>query len=143
MFYNLIGFVDNIADFDFYLKKRNVKCSYNSISVNNRNFIINKLKIRKTIVNQKTNGNEEKFVLNKELESETESLNVDSNSNNNIYSFWKEISEEIKMIEWPSVDRLFKQFVIVVISLVFSAFVIYSVDGLFAWGSGILFEGKY
>jgi preprotein translocase subunit SecE len=29
----------------------------------------------------------------------------------------KEISEEIKMVEWPSVDRLFKQFVIVLISL--------------------------
>jgi len=57
-------------------------------------------------------------------------------------SFIKEITTEMKMIEWPSVDRLFKQFVIVVISLVFSAIFIYSVDGVFASLSKLLFEGN-
>jgi len=57
-------------------------------------------------------------------------------------SFIKEITTEMQMIEWPSVDRLFKQFVIVVISLVFSAIFIYSVDGIFASLSKLLFEGN-
>jgi len=60
----------------------------------------------------------------------------------NTVSFLKEISTEMKMIEWPSLDRLFKQFVIVVISLVFSAVFIYSVDGVFASLSKYLFEGN-
>ena len=46
------------------------------------------------------------------------------------------------MVEWPSVEKLFKQFVIVVISLVVSAFLIFSVDGIFASLSQFLFEGK-
>ena len=48
----------------------------------------------------------------------------------------------MKMIEWPSLDRLFKQFVIVVISLVFSAVFIYAIDGIFASLSKFLFEGN-
>jgi len=57
-------------------------------------------------------------------------------------SFLKEIIDETKMVEWPSVEKLFKQFVIVVISLVVSAFLIFSVDGIFASLSQFLFEGK-
>jgi len=59
-----------------------------------------------------------------------------------IFSFFKETLTEMNMIEWPSLDRLFKQFVIVVISLVFSAVFIYSVDGVFASMSKFLFEGN-
>nr|UXY87853.1 preprotein translocase secE subunit [Cryptomonas curvata] len=141
MFVNSTGFVFAISDFDIYFKKINIKNNYNWISMHNKNFVTKTKTIRKTPINQKLNDNEEIYPINKELE--TENLNNESSSNDNLYSFWKEITEEIKMIEWPSVDRLFKQFVIVVISLVLSAFVIYSVDGLFAWGSKILFEGKY
>ena len=57
-------------------------------------------------------------------------------------SFLKEIIDETKMVEWPSVEKLFKQFVIVVISLVVSAFLIFSVDGIFASLSQFLFEGN-
>lgn len=56
--------------------------------------------------------------------------------------FFKEIIEETKMVEWPSTERLFKQFVIVVISLVISALLVFSVDGIFASLSQFLFEGK-
>jgi preprotein translocase SecE subunit len=62
--------------------------------------------------------------------------------NENMFSFLKEIATEMKMIEWPSLDRLFKQFVIVVLSLVFSAIFIYSVDGVFSSLSKFFFEGN-
>mmetsp|Transcript_35429 Transcript_35429/g.70899 ORF Transcript_35429/g.70899 Transcript_35429/m.70899 type:complete len:124 (+) Transcript_35429:4049-4420(+) len=75
---------------------------------------------------------------NKELQEENSSIP----KKNNIWSFIKEVAEETRMIEWPSLERLFKQFVIVVISLVLSAFLIYSVDGFFASLSQFLFEGK-
>jgi preprotein translocase SecE subunit len=58
------------------------------------------------------------------------------------FMFLKEIIEETQMVEWPSTERLFKQFVIVVISLVVSALLVFSVDGIFASLSQFLFEGK-
>ena len=51
-----------------------------------------------------------------------------------------EIGNEIDTIDWPNFDRLFKQFVLVIISVVISAFIIYSVDGVFAWSSRIFFN---
>jgi len=66
----------------------------------------------------------------------------ETSSENFPVSFLKEIIDETKMVEWPSVEKLFKQFVIVVISLVVSAFLIFSVDGIFASLSQFLFEGK-
>lgn len=75
----------------------------------------------------------EKSELNEEKEVKDQS---------NSLNFVNEITAEMKMIEWPSLDRLFKQFVIVVISLVFSAVFIYSVDGVFASLSKFLFEGN-
>lgn len=71
-------------------------------------------------------------------------LEKEKNEDNdeNILNFFKEITNEMKMIEWPSLDRLFKQFVIVVISLVFTFVFIYSVDGIFASLSKYLFEGN-
>ena len=86
-----------------------------------------------------------KFVLNCNLEKKSEtSYDEDKPVENkeNSLSFFKEITTEMKMIEWPSVDRLFKQFVIVVISLVFSAVFIYAIDGIFASLSKFLFEGN-
>mmetsp|Transcript_1000 Transcript_1000/g.2178 ORF Transcript_1000/g.2178 Transcript_1000/m.2178 type:complete len:84 (-) Transcript_1000:192-443(-) len=59
-----------------------------------------------------------------------------------VLDFFQEVKDEIKMIEWPTLDRVLKQFVIVVISLVFSALFIFSIDGLFAAGNKILFEGN-
>lgn len=61
---------------------------------------------------------------------------------NSVLSFLQEVKDEISMIEWPTIDRLSKQFVIVVISLVFSSLLIFSVDGFFATVSKYLFEGK-
>lgn len=75
----------------------------------------------------------EKSKLNEEIEAKDQDNNL---------NFVNEITTEMKMIEWPSLDRLFKQFVIVVISLVFSAIFIYSVDGVFASLSKFLFEGN-
>ena len=71
-------------------------------------------------------------------------LEKEKNGDNdeNILNFFKEITVEMRMIEWPSLDRLFKQFVIVVISLVFTFVFIYSVDGIFASLSKYLFEGN-
>ena len=86
-----------------------------------------------------------KFVLNCNPEKKNEtSYDEDKPVENkeNSLSFFKEITTEMKMIEWPSVDRLFKQFVIVVISLVFSAVFIYAIDGIFASLSKFLFEGN-
>lgn len=86
-----------------------------------------------------------KFALNCNPEKKKEvNFNEKKSVENeiNALSFIKEISTEMKMIEWPSLDRLFKQFVIVVISLVFSAVFIYAIDGIFASLSKFLFEGN-
>mmetsp|Transcript_21578 Transcript_21578/g.54454 ORF Transcript_21578/g.54454 Transcript_21578/m.54454 type:complete len:122 (+) Transcript_21578:763-1128(+) len=66
-----------------------------------------------------------------------------SGNKSTILDFFQEVKDEIKMIEWPALDRVLKQFVIVVISLVFSALFIFSIDGLFAAGNKILFEGNF
>ena len=86
-----------------------------------------------------------KFVLNCNSEKKDGNTNDEDKSVENkedSLSFFKEITTEMKMIEWPSLDRLFKQFVIVVISLVFSAVFIYAIDGIFASLSKFLFEGN-
>mmetsp|Transcript_3064 Transcript_3064/g.7176 ORF Transcript_3064/g.7176 Transcript_3064/m.7176 type:complete len:128 (-) Transcript_3064:102-485(-) len=94
---------------------------------------INKKKAQRSPISLKAseNGKED----NTKTEKEEENVN-------SIFSFIKEVAEETRMVEWPSLERLFKQFVIVVISLVISAFIIYSVDGFFASLSQFLFEGK-
>mmetsp|Transcript_46062 Transcript_46062/g.115553 ORF Transcript_46062/g.115553 Transcript_46062/m.115553 type:complete len:122 (+) Transcript_46062:1607-1972(+) len=71
-----------------------------------------------------------------------ENENNISEKKSTILDFFQEVNDEIKMIEWPTLDRVLKQFVIVVISLVFSALFIFSIDGLFAAGNKILFEGN-
>ena len=76
------------------------------------------------------------------LDEPTKNLEGEKKGENSIFFFFKETLTEMNMIEWPSLDRLFKQFVIVVISLVFSAVFIYSVDGIFASLSRFLFEGN-
>mmetsp|Transcript_48939 Transcript_48939/g.76363 ORF Transcript_48939/g.76363 Transcript_48939/m.76363 type:complete len:132 (+) Transcript_48939:2679-3074(+) len=92
-----------------------------------------------------------KYLMTKEniaensIEKEKEPVeepNTFDESKGNPFAFFFEVIEETKMIEWPTANRLFKQFVIVVISLVISAFLIYSIDGVFASLSKSLFEGK-
>ena len=86
-----------------------------------------------------------KFALNCNPEKKKEisyNENKPKENEDNALFFIKEISTEMKMIEWPSLDRLFKQFVIVVISLVFSAVFIYAIDGIFASLSKFFFEGN-
>jgi len=68
--------------------------------------------------------------------------NETKSEENSILAFFQEVKDEVNMVEWPTIDRLSKQFVIVVISLVFSSILIFSVDGLFATMSKYLFEGK-
>lgn len=126
----------SIADFSILTKTINLDSQFKSplyiIGYNlNKN-----MTYRKTLLKEKINANEKQ-------EPDFENNNKNLKSKKNLFSFWEEILEEAKMVEWPTIDRLFKQFVIVVISLVISAFIIYSVDGLFAWGSKLLFEGKY
>lgn len=82
------------------------------------------------------------FCKENSSEETTENLENKEESKKDIFFFFKETVSELNMIEWPSLDRLFKQFVIVVISLVFSAIFIYSVDGIFASMSKFLFEGN-
>jgi preprotein translocase SecE subunit len=126
-----------ISDFNIFSKTIEIK--------KNKAFICNyssHIKTKKQVFKEKADDTQENFKVNQKHDAEVINNDFKSDSETNWFSFWKEISEEIKMVEWPSVDRLFKQFVIVLISLVVSAFIIYSVDGLFAWGSKILFEGK-
>lgn len=105
--------------------------------IRNDYYLRKKIKFVLNCNSEKKDGNtndEDKSVENKEdksVENKEDSL-----------SFFKEITTEMKMIEWPSLDRLFKQFVIVVISLVFSAVFIYAIDGIFASLSKFLFEGN-
>ncbi len=126
-----------ISDFNIFSKTIVIKKKKSFIS-NYTSYIT----IKKQILKEKENNNQESFNTNQEQNVEFINNDFKLDSETNWFSFWKEISDEVKMVEWPSIDRLFKQFVIVLISLVVSAFIIYSVDGLFAWGSKILFEGK-
>ena len=57
-----------------------------------------------------------------------------------ILQFLKEVAEEFKTIEWPSVGRVFKILVIVIISIIVSAVGIYIVDGFFLSVAQYLFE---
>ena len=114
--------------------------------------------IVKITLGSKNNYSHEHFVKNKLYQSKKIKLVLNCNpeqknevsynenkqveNKDNALSFIKEISTEMKMIEWPSLDRLFKQFVIVVISLVFSAVFIYAIDGIFASLSKFFFEGN-
>jgi|Transcript_43418 preprotein translocase SecE subunit len=93
--------------------------------------------------NKILNTNKVKIYQSCKLEKNQEKISYKKDENDeNTLTFIQEITSEMKMIEWPSIDRLFKQFVIVVISLVFSAIFIYSVDGVFASLSKLLFEGN-
>ncbi|AFP65490.1 preprotein translocase secE subunit (nucleomorph) [Chroomonas mesostigmatica CCMP1168] len=82
---------------------------------------------------------------NDSMQKEDKPTDKDENYFSEIFflDFIKEVRNEIKMVEWPTLNRLFRQFVIVVVSLVFSSLMVYSVDGLFASASKLLFEGKY
>jgi preprotein translocase SecE subunit len=99
------------------------------------------------------NNNISKNENNVDIEKESEKFNLKIQdipqnettffeANKNFLNFFLEVKNEINMIEWPTFDKLFKQFVIVVMSLVLSALLIYSIDGFFAFLSQILFEGK-
>jgi preprotein translocase SecE subunit len=83
-----------------------------------------------------------KFCKADNSDEKNQNIEKEGENDQSIFSFFKETLTEMNMIEWPSLDRLFKQFVIVVISLVFSAVFIYSVDGIFASMSKFLFEGN-
>ncbi|ABW98165.1 secE (nucleomorph) [Hemiselmis andersenii] len=119
----MIAFVTN-ANYS-KVKKFQKKIS-NVKEINNPNFVLFSTKTKK-IFKIKMQKEEENFSENKP----------------NILDFFQEVKDEIKMIEWPTFDRVLKQFVIVLISLVFSALFIFSIDGLFAAGNKILFEGNF
>ena len=108
----------------------------------NFNFI--DINIRKNILIQK---NQDLKYFKKYSKKSNEGFKMDDQNKNDKkifmpFIFFKEIIEETQMVEWPSKERLFKQFVIVVISLVISALLVFSVDGIFASLSQFLFEGK-
>ena len=90
--------------------------------------------LNKTKLSSRNDGDKDDLMFKKEE-------NLDK-SKMNILDFLQDVKDEIKMVEWPTIDRLSKQFVIVVMSLVFSALFIFSIDGLFASASKYLFEGK-
>jgi preprotein translocase SecE subunit len=113
----------------------------------------NKIYRKNLIKTNENNNNLSKNENNVDIENESEKFNlkiqdISQNettffeTNKNFLNFFWEVKNEIKMIEWPTFDKLFKQFVIVVMSLVLSALLIYSIDGFFAFLSQILFEGK-
>lgn len=131
-----INFISNLST---VLIKKNSPNNYYLIY----NYKRKNVKFQKNIFKEKTNDGLENYDANYQTETNNKESLENLKENKNLISFWKEISEEIKMVEWPTLDRLLKQFVIVIISLVFSAFIIYSVDGLFAWVSKFLFEGKF
>lgn len=86
----------------------------------------------------KMNDNKEKYLEDKSnLEGKKSFFLADT------INFFKEVNQEVRLVEWPTLDRLFRQFVIVIVSLVFSALVIYTVDGIFASASKFLFEGRF
>jgi preprotein translocase SecE subunit len=109
---------------------------------------------RKNLIKiNENNNNISKNENNVDIEKESEKFNLKIQdipqnettffeANKNFLNFFLEVKNEINMIEWPTFDKLFKQFVIVVMSLVLSALLIYSIDGFFAFLSQILFEGK-
>ena len=115
------------------------------ITNNTLSFLISKDRIFTNTFSKKVRSHEFKknnFCNFSKNEDSEENKEYGKEKNENIFSFLKEIASEMKMIEWPSLDRLFKQFVIVVISLVFSAIFIYSVDGVFSSLSKFFFEGN-
>ena len=101
-----------------------------------------KLMSPRTKIKIKSTKNIPIFCKNKISDENVQSEEEEKKIEEKKLTFINEITNEMKMIEWPSIDRLFKQFVIVVISLVFSAVFIYSVDGVFASLSKFLFEGN-
>jgi preprotein translocase SecE subunit len=109
----------------------------------NQYFIIKSKKNDENLSNElnliTTKKNKEKFNLENQTIVEEKSF---YGKNVALLNFFFEVKNEVEMIEWPSFAKLFKQFVIVVISLVFSAIFIYSIDGFFAYFSKIFFEGK-
>jgi len=113
--------------------------------IRNDYYLRKKIKFVLNCNSEKKDGNtndEDKSVENKEDKSVENKEDKSVENKEDSLSFFKEITTEMKMIEWPSLDRLFKQFVIVVISLVFSAVFIYAIDGIFASLSKFLFEGN-
>lgn len=101
-----------------------------------------KLMSPRTKIKIKSNKNSPLFCKNEISDENVQSEEKNKKTEEKSLKFINDITNEMKMIEWPSLDRLFKQFVIVVISLVFSAVFIYSVDGVFASLSKFLFEGN-
>lgn len=55
-------------------------------------------------------------------------------------AFLKSVAEELKNIEWPPADRVFKITVIILVSIVVASAGIYVVDGFFYSIAQILFE---
>jgi len=107
----------------------------NSTSLSDKKFVsLSKKKIVFDLYHHKKNTNRN---VKEEYDSDNK---IDDNFN--LLTFITEISYEIKNIEWPSFERLFRQFVVVIISLVFSGFFIYSVDGIFGYLSRTLFENN-
>lgn len=119
-------------------------CSFSKITLTNKQFFLGP---KKTIINVSSNVQIRQFKNFKRTFLSMSKKNNIEKSEGKIegktpLAFFQEIKDEIEMVEWPTIDRLLKQFVIVVISLVFSALLIFSVDGLFATISKTLFEGK-
>jgi preprotein translocase SecE subunit len=110
------------------------------ITFNGKN--ISKLMSPRTKIQIKSNKNFPLYCKNEFSDDNIQMKEMNKKIEEKNLTFINEITNEMKMIEWPSLDRLFKQFVIVVISLVFSAVFIYSVDGVFASLSKFLFEGN-
>jgi len=117
-----------------------MRYQWKKIKKGKNNFPIHKIsekKFRKFYFNL-YDSNESSFEKKEEPNGKKE------NESSDIFflDFMKEIKDEIKMVEWPTLNKLFRQFVIVVLSLVFSALMVFSVDGFFASASKFLFEGK-
>lgn len=56
--------------------------------------------------------------------------------------FFFELFEETKLIEWPSTGRIFQLFVSVILSIIVTAALVYTADGVFGWLARLLFEVK-
>lgn len=54
--------------------------------------------------------------------------------------FLREAIEELKTVDWPPLPRVFKIMLIIIISIIFSSFAIYTVDGFFSYMASQLFE---
>nr|UXY87357.1 preprotein translocase secE subunit [Cryptomonas sp.] len=114
---------------------KSIYCTFSDIKFYRRSKI--------TLTKKKTNDFDQNIELTKISLINLLNINKFNNNHSDIIIFLKEIYNDVKRIEWPTIDKLFKQFVIVSISLVSSALFIYSVDGLFAWGSKFLFESEF